>query len=194
MTAQGAEKPDPFDLDFDAETEFATPDGEGRPQGLADPFEGLGGSSAEDEDAAPHAAPNPIAEMLAVAEAALGEHTVPRIDIHVFWTRAETVALVEQARGDRRMERAKTTAYEGGLATAVGFYQNQPTPSLLIVESLDGAAQLLGQLATLAEVCDPGTKVVVLGAANDIGLYRELMRRGVSEYLVPPLGPLQLIA
>jgi response regulator of citrate/malate metabolism len=46
----------------------------------------------------------------------------------------------------------------------------------------------------LSEVCDPGTKVIVIGAANDIALYRELMRRGVSEYLVPPLGTLQLIA
>ena len=36
--------------------------------------------------------------------------------------------------------------------------------------------------------------MIVVGAANDISLYRELMRRGVSEYLVPPLGPLQLIA
>jgi pilus assembly protein CpaE len=36
--------------------------------------------------------------------------------------------------------------------------------------------------------------VIVVGAANDIALYRELMKRGVSEYLVPPLGTLQLIA
>ena len=30
-------------------------------------------------------------------------------------------------------------------------------------------------------------------AANDIALYRELMRRGVSEYLVGPIQPLQII-
>ena len=33
----------------------------------------------------------------------------------------------------------------------------------------------------------------MIGAANDIALYRELMRRGVSEYLVPPLNPLQVV-
>ena len=38
-----------------------------------------------------------------------------------------------------------------------------------------------------------GSGVVVIGAHNDIALYRELMRRGVSEYLVPPLQTLQLI-
>jgi pilus assembly protein CpaE len=79
------------------------------------------------------------------------------------------------------------------LATAVEYYQNQPTPSLVIVESLDSGSVLTDQLDRLAEVCDPGTKVVVVGAHNDIALYRELMRRGVSEYMVPPLQTLQLI-
>jgi pilus assembly protein CpaE len=225
MTAQPAETPDPFDLDFDADTEFAAtpatsqdPAGSSTPPapgpaadpfaGLpaarddevtpADPFEGLGattrGPAASGDAVAAAAAPNPIAEMLASAEAALGEHTVPRITIHAFCARPETTELVQTASSDRRMERAKTVVHDGGLAAAVAFCQNQPTPSLLIVESLDQAAQLLDQLGQLAEVCDPGTKVIVVGAANDISLYRELMRRGVSEYLVPPLGPLQLIA
>jgi pilus assembly protein CpaE len=35
--------------------------------------------------------------------------------------------------------------------------------------------------------------VVVVGRSNDVELYRELMRRGASEYLVAPLSPLQLI-
>ncbi|MFI4933205.1 MAG: AAA family ATPase [Caulobacterales bacterium] len=166
-----------------------------------DPFAGLPTAGAvaatPDFDDAPSAAPpasNPIAEMLASAEAALGEHTVPRITIHAFCTRPEMTELVQRASTDRRMERAKTIVHEGGLSAAVDFYQNQPTPSLVIVESLDAASELLSLLARLAEVCDPGTKVIVIGAANDISLYRELMRRGVSEYLVPPLSPLQLIA
>jgi pilus assembly protein CpaE len=35
--------------------------------------------------------------------------------------------------------------------------------------------------------------VIVVGRVNDVELYRELMRRGASEYLVAPLAPLQLI-
>ncbi len=191
---QTVETPDPFDLDFEADTDFAaTPHAD-----APDPFTSLGGDDADDSlGAAPQAgaqSPNPIAEMLASAEAALGDHTVPRITIHVFWARPEMGELIHKAAGDRRMERAKTVVHEGGLAAAVDFYQNQPTPSLLIVETLDPANVLLAHLGRLAEVCDPGTKVIVIGAANDIALYRELMRRGVSEYLVPPLGPLQLIA
>jgi pilus assembly protein CpaE len=34
--------------------------------------------------------------------------------------------------------------------------------------------------------------VVVIGPINGILLYRELMRRGVSEYLIAPAAPLQL--
>jgi pilus assembly protein CpaE len=91
------------------------------------------------------------------------------------------------------MSRASTEVRPGGLTAAIAQYQNQPTPALVIVESLDDGATLLAQLDRLAQVCDAGAKVVVIGSHNDIALYRELMRRGVSEYLVPPLQPLQLI-
>ncbi len=146
-----------------------------------------------DETVAPENAPNPIAALLATAETALGEVTVPRISIHVFCQRAETTAIAEQVGADRRLARASTVVRSGGLAEALALYQNQPTPSLVIAESADDATVLLAQLDQLAEVCDPGTKVVVIGTHNDIPLYRELMRRGVSEYLVPPISVLQMI-
>jgi pilus assembly protein CpaE len=152
----------------------------------------------DDYDAPNEAAPtvqpaNPIGELIAGAEAALGEASVPRITIHVFCEREDVAETVGNASGDRRMSRATTVVKMGGLAEAVEFYQNQPTPSLVIVESQAQGSSMLAQLDRLAQVCDTGTKVVVIGAHNDIALYRELMRRGVSEYLVPPLQALQLI-
>ena len=48
-------------------------------------------------------------------------------------------------------------------------------------------------LDTLAEVCDAGTRVIVVGHLNDIVLYRELVRRGVSDYLIAPVGPVDVI-
>ncbi len=47
-------------------------------------------------------------------------------------------------------------------------------------EMLSGLDRLFGLLAR-------GSKVVVLGAVNDIALFRELAARGVSEYIVPPM-------
>jgi pilus assembly protein CpaE len=143
--------------------------------------------------AAPPPMSNPVGALLAGVETALGEASVPRITIHIFCQRAETAAVAEQAAADRRLSRATTEVLPGGLVEALAHYRNQPTPPLIIVESIEPAQMLLSGLDRLAEVCDPGTKVVVIGAHNDIGLYRELMRRGVSEYLVPPLQTLQLI-
>ena len=134
-----------------------------------------------------------VQEVIAAADADMGEAAVPRITIHAFCSRPETVALVEAASADRRMLRASTTARPGGLEAAVDYYQNQSTPSLVLVESLDAAPRMLALLDGLAQVCDPGTKVVVIGQTNDIALYRELMRRGVSEYITQPQGPLQII-
>ena len=128
-----------------------------------------------------------------IADSGLGDAAIPRITIHAFCARAETAALIKQAAADRRMSRAATIVRDGGLEAAVDYYQNQPTPSLVMVETLDGAQRLLHMLDALAQVCDPGTKVVVVGQTNDIALYRELIRRGVSEYLTQPLGPLQVI-
>jgi pilus assembly protein CpaE len=51
----------------------------------------------------------------------------------------------------------------------------------------------MSTLEPLASVCDPSTKVVVVGRSNDIGLYRELIRHGISEYLMAPLSSMQVI-
>ena len=45
----------------------------------------------------------------------------------------------------------------------------------------------------MAEFCDPGTKVIVIGDVNDVTLYRDLISRGVSEYLITPVSVFQLI-
>lgn len=136
---------------------------------------------------------NPVGDLIAGAQAALAEVNVPRIGIHLFAERTDTAAAAEAAAKDRRLSRASTVVRLGGLQTALEVYQAESTPALVIVESALPGAQLLAELERLAECCDTGTRVVVIGAANDIALYRELMRRGVSEYLVAPIQPLQLI-
>ena len=142
----------------------------------------------------PSRSDNPVGDLQANAETAFAQHSLPKITIHIFCDNPETAAICDRATRDRRLSRAATQVRPGGLASAVAHYQNEPTPSLVMVESGEPKEVMLGLLDQLAEVCDPGTKVIVIGAANDIALYRELMRRGVSEYLVPPLQPLQLIS
>ena len=119
---------------------------------------------------------------------------VPRISIEAFCERPETGALIHNAGVDRRLARAHVNVELGGLASAIERFHDESTPNLLIIETGMRGAQLFAQLEELASVCDGDTKLIIIGAANDIGLYRELMRRGgVSEYLVPPMTPLHLI-
>ena len=40
----------------------------------------------------------------------------------------------------------------------------------------------------------PATKVMVIGHSNDIELFRGLLARGLSEYLVAPVEPMSLVA
>jgi len=121
------------------------------------------------------------------------DRPVPRISIHAFCEFPDTGAALQRAGADRRLAKAHLTVQLGGIAAAMEFYRDQVTPNLLIVETRLSGQAALEELDRLAEVCDPATKVIVVGRHNDVELYRDLMRRGASEYLVAPLSPLQLI-
>ena len=122
-----------------------------------------------------------------------GEKALPRISIHAFCERSETAGTVQAMTQDWRMARTNVKIYMGGLQAAVEYYHKEGTPGLILFESGMRGQELFSQLDQLASVCDSNTKVVMIGAANDIRLYRELMDKGLSDYLVPPFHPLTLI-
>jgi pilus assembly protein CpaE len=118
---------------------------------------------------------------------------VPRVSIQVFCETSDVAALVQAAISDRRMRKAHVKQNMGGAAAAVEAYRSAPTPNVIILEAQGGRDSLLGQLDELAQYCDAGTKVIVLGKVNDIVLYRQLIARGVSEYLVWPFGVVDFV-
>lgn len=118
---------------------------------------------------------------------------VPRINIQAFCEDQDTAAVIETAAKDRRLAKAHVSVQMGGVEAAVAFYKNAATPNLIIIESLLDRREMLADLDRLAEVCDAGTKVIAIGHINDVLLYRELLRRGVSEYVVAPVNVVQLI-
>ena len=183
---------DDFGVEFSADDEFSAPLRAIEPIHEETPEDDFGTDMSMPEASSPPPA-HPVGALIASAEAAFGEVSAPRITIHVFCQRADTADVVEKASADRRLSRATTEVRIGGLVEALAHYTDIPTPPLIIVECVDTPDVLLAGLDRLAEVCDPGTKVIVIGAHNDITLYRELMRRGVSEYLVPPFDPLGII-
>ena len=122
-----------------------------------------------------------------------GDRALPQISIHAFCDRQETAAVINETTRDWRMKRTNVKIYMGGLGSAIEFYHKENTPGLILIESGMRDLELFAQLEQLASVCDEGTKVVMIGAANDIRLYRQLIDKGISDYLVPPFHPINLI-
>jgi pilus assembly protein CpaE len=124
-----------------------------------------------------------------------GEHIapVPRISIQAFCESAETAAVMQAAAEDRRMIKAHLKLQMGGVAAAAEAYRSSPTPNVVVLESEGRGPELLAGLDALAEVCDPGTRVIVIGRVNDVLFYRELVRRQVSDYLIHPIGVIDVV-
>ncbi|MEL6505047.1 MAG: CpaE family protein [Pseudomonadota bacterium] len=113
---------------------------------------------------------------------------VPRVSLQAFCETEMVSNTIEQASRDRRMSKAHVKVNMGGIAAAVDFYQTATTPNLIIVESKLVGQALTSELGKLADVCDEGTNVVVVGHKNDVLLYRSLISLGVAEYLVAPIS------
>lgn len=99
---------------------------------------------------------------------------------------------VEQALQDRRFERSTTEVKTGGIDAAVLQYAESSTPDLIVVESSGTGEDLVEKIDSLADVCDPGTQVMLLGNITDVAVYRALMQQGVSDCLIPPYDSKQI--
>lgn len=118
---------------------------------------------------------------------------LPRISIQAFCESPALADAIQAASEDRRLSKAHVSIQMGGAPAAIAHYHENPTPNLIMLESHHARAQLVAELDELAQSCDPGTKVVIVGRANDVVLYRDLMKRGISEYLVAPVSAFELM-
>jgi len=134
----------------------------------------------------------PRAEADASAMDAL--RPLPRISIQAFCETEAVARPIERAGEDRRMAKAHLKVHMGGIETALEFYKSAPTPNLILLESRSEPRAMMDTLRQLADVCDPTTKVVIVGHYNDIWLYRELIRSGISEYVVAPISMADILA
>jgi pilus assembly protein CpaE len=116
----------------------------------------------------------------------------PRVSVQAFCETVETAAAVQSAGEDRRLGKAHLKIQMGGMVAAVEAYRSAPTPNVIILET-EGRNNILAGLDQLASVCDAGTRVLVIGRVNDVALYRDLVRRGVSDYLIGPVTALDVV-
>jgi pilus assembly protein CpaE len=79
-------------------------------------------------------------------------------------------------------------ANKGGLRNAVQSLSVSASPQILLVD-LSESGDPIGDINSLAEVCEPGTVVIAMGQVNDVRLYRDLMMSGLQDYLLKPISP-----
>jgi pilus assembly protein CpaE len=95
---------------------------------------------------------------------------------------AETERVLQEA----SVMLGRCVIMRGGIVKAIEYLSEQRSPHLLLVD-ISGIDLPLSQIQILADVCEPGTNVVAIGDHNDVGLYRDLVDAGVSNYIVKPL-------
>lgn len=118
---------------------------------------------------------------------------IHRFNIEAFPLTKETEAAVEGLRNEREFAKVKLSVMFGGLPRAIKHYHDNPSPRVMIVEDPSTIEQLLKNLEGLAEVVEPGRKVIVIGSINDVQVYRRLVSQGVTEYMVAPVTTQQLV-
>ena len=116
----------------------------------------------------------------------------PRVSVQIFCVTEATASTSRAAAEDRRLAKAHLSVHMGGIVAAIDAYHTAPTPNVIIIET-EGHTDILAGLDELASVCDPGTRVIVIGTASDITPYRELVRRGVNDYVIGPVEVLDVV-
>ncbi len=66
-------------------------------------------------------------------------------------------------------------------------------PSNIVLDIGARGQDVLPEIDQLAQHCEPGTRVIAVGDANDIHLYRGLLARGIIDYLPMPANPNDLL-
>lgn len=107
-----------------------------------------------------------------------------RINIGAFVLTDAVRDAVNSLSDDRLFLRSTVWTQEGGMAGAMEYLSQRSTPELLIVETKAHGDALFEELNGLADLCQPGTRVVLVGAENDINLFKTLIEQGISQYFV----------
>jgi pilus assembly protein CpaE len=107
--------------------------------------------------------------------------------------RAALLAFVADAESERNLQEcldelgfAETPVARGGITKAINVLGAQRSPEILIVD-VSGVTMPVLEIHNLAEVCEPGVTVIAIGDCNEVGLYRDLLHSGVSDYIFKPV-------
>jgi pilus assembly protein CpaE len=87
----------------------------------------------------------------------------------------------------KQMGMAYSKVEDGRPSDAAEFLKVNKTPKILIVDISDSELPL-GEISKIKEYSSPDVNILVIGSRNDVGLFRDLVEAGVSDYLIKPLN------
>jgi pilus assembly protein CpaE len=197
LLEEAAEEPPPFDPpdveDLLGAAEIEEADAPFDPPDDLDEYVIAAADAAPEEDPAPaneNTAPRPLTRK---PEDTRPHTPAPPISVHISWDRAHSGELAGALAADRRMARAHISHERGGLDGAIVRFAVEQSPDLLIIDTTLSGLAMFRALERLSKLIDAKTKLVIIGAVNDVGLFRELAARGVSEYVLTPAAPEHLV-
>lgn len=118
---------------------------------------------------------------------------LPPAKIHLFSDDLDTLNLFHGLGEDWRFGRINMGIRGDNLDEAIEHYSRRKSPTLILIQTETTGEAFEKKLGNLAEFCDEGTAAIVIGPVNDVQLYRHLTSIGVSDYLVAPLAPEDLV-
>src|ERR1700747_3060255 len=118
-----------------------------------------------------------ILEMPAPIEKTTNRLPVGRAPLLAFVSDAATEKALRECL--TQLSLANGMIVRGGIAKAIETLGAERSPNILIVD-ISGIDLPISQVHALAEVCEPGVTVIAIGDRNEIGLYRDPLRGGVT--------------
>jgi len=100
---------------------------------------------------------------------------------------AATGSVLSEAAVQCGFDETSVVSVRQGLDEILSTLITMSTPRVLVVDMAD-SEDLLADVNALANACDPGCRVVIIGRVNDVNVYRTMMDQGVQEYLVKPVS------
>jgi pilus assembly protein CpaE len=106
-------------------------------------------------------------------------------DIACFSQNEETSHVLNEAL--QRLNEVSSKIYPGNIRQAVEYLKS-PSRAKVVCVDCPKRDLLITDAEEIMEFCPPDTNIVILGDENDVGIYRDLVKLNIADYLVKPIS------